>query len=108
MSVHAKRTGPLETAKTSGYRSVRAAAHELGLAELTVRRAIGAGRIPAVQINGNWRIPGSYFDELERVAYSRFNETAPAPLPRHDKPGRPRQTPRVQWREIGQPAALGV
>ena len=91
-----------------GYRSVKAAARELGLSELTVRRAIGAGRMPAVQINGNWRIPGSYFEDLERVAYSRFNERDPAPIPKRDGPGRPRQTPRVQWREASQPATLRV
>ena len=91
-----------------GYRSVKATARELGLSELTVRRAISAGRIPAVQINGNWRIPASYFEDLERAAYSRFNEIALAPLPKRDRPGRPRQTPRVQWREVSPSPTLRV
>ena len=102
------RAAPSEIPARHGYRSVKAAARELGLSELTVRRAINAGRIPAVQINGNWRIPGSYFEDLERVAYSRFNDRDPAPIPKRDGPGRPRQTPRVQWREGSQPATLRV
>ncbi len=56
----------------SAFRSIKAAARELCLSELTVRRAITDGSIPAVQIHGNWRIPGSYFDELEQQAYGRL------------------------------------
>ena len=53
------------------YRSIRSAAGELGISQLTVRRAIRQGRIPAVEVGGVWRIPPSYFEELEARAYSR-------------------------------------
>jgi len=67
---------------SSHYRSIRAAARELGVAEITVRRAVLAGRMPAVQVCGRWRIPGSYFTELERAAYGRSaSESIPRKTP---------------------------
>ena len=63
------------------YRSIRSAAGELGLSQLSVRRAIRQGRIPAVEVGGVWRIPASYFEELEARAYSRVvREDVAAPL----------------------------
>jgi len=61
-----------------GYRSVEAASVELGLAEITIYRAITAGHIAAAKINRNWRIPATYFDDLEREAYSHLEQHSPA------------------------------
>lgn len=55
----------------SGYRSIKCAAEELGVSQATIRRGITAGHIPAVHVHGNWRIPGSYFDDLEQQAYAK-------------------------------------
>ena len=57
------------------YRSIRSAAGELGISQLSVRRAIHQGRIPAVEVGGVWRIPSSYFEELEARAYSRLQRS---------------------------------
>jgi len=91
---------------TAGYRSIRAASGELGLSELTIRRAITAGEIPAVQIHGQWRIPLSYFEDLERQAYSRCTPaswlSAPHPRPRRRTKGG------VAWSESAGDSALTV
>ena len=83
-----------------GYRTVEAASAELGLAEITIYRAIAAGRIPAVKINRNWRIPGSYFDDLERQAYSHFEQQSPAWEDARPVRGRPRNQRVVGWTDI--------
>ena len=65
----------------SGYRSIKSAAEELGVSQVTIRRGIAAGHIPAVHVHGNWRIPGSYFDALEQEAYAKVMLPAPGGLP---------------------------
>ena len=49
------------TTSTTGERlySVREVAQRMGCARITVWRAIRAGRIPAVRIGHDWRIPAS-------------------------------------------------
>jgi excisionase family DNA binding protein len=71
------RARPSDRETREGYRSVRAAARELGLSEPTVRRFIREGAMPAVEIGGSWRIPSSYFEALEAQAYSRCSSAAP-------------------------------
>ena len=51
------------------YRSIRSAAGEFGISQLSVRRPIRQGRIPAVEIGGVWRIPSSYLEEFESHAH---------------------------------------
>jgi len=76
------------------YRSIRSAAGELGISQLTVRRAIRQGRIPAVEVGGVWRIPPSYFEELESRAYSRVvREDVIAPHRSNGVRHRPRNRP---------------
>ena len=77
------------------YRSIRSAAGELGISQLSIRRAIHKGRIPAVEVGGVWRIPSSYFDELEARAYSRVQRADVLVPPRFQtKPERrPRNRP---------------
>src|SRR6185437_9888770 len=70
------RARPSDRETREGYRSVRAAARELGLSEPTVRRFIREGAMPAVEIGGSWRIPSSYFEALEEQAYSRCSSAA--------------------------------
>src|SRR5579884_2840970 len=53
------------------YRSIRSAAGELRMPQSALKRSILEGRIPAVEIRGVWRIPATYFEELEARAYSR-------------------------------------
>jgi hypothetical protein len=89
----------------SNYRSIRAAARELGVAEITVRRAVLSGRIPAVQICGRWRIPGSYFTELERTAYGRstaqsFTRDVPGRVQKKASTGRAA----VDWEKSAPPS----
>jgi len=83
------------TGGCSGYRSVRAAAQELGLSEPTLRRFIRKGTIPAVQIQGSWRIPPSYFADLEREAYARCGSTYW--IPSDQEPRRTQRRPAVEW-----------
>ena len=83
--------------RVRGYRTVEAASVELGLAEITIYRAIAAGHIPAVKINRNWRIPASYFDDLERQAYSHFEQHSPAWEDARPARGRPRTQRVVGW-----------
>ena len=83
--------------RVRGYRTVEAASVELRLAEITIYRAIAAGHIPAVKINRNWRIPASYFDDLEREAYSHFEEHSPASEDARPARGRPRTQRAVMW-----------
>jgi excisionase family DNA binding protein len=45
--------------------TIAATARLLGVSELTVRRRIRAGTLPAVQIGGSWRIPGP---SIHRIA----------------------------------------
>lgn len=44
--------------------TIRDTAKRLGVTELTVRRQIKAGKLPAVQIGGSWRIPTSIHDRI--------------------------------------------
>ena len=67
------------------YRSIRSAAGELRMPQSVLKRAILEGRIPAVKIRGVWRIPATYFEELEARAYSRVVREAVSP------PWRPRE-----------------
>ncbi|MHB8618645.1 MAG: replication-relaxation family protein [Chloroflexota bacterium] len=55
----------------SSYRSIKAAAEELRVSPAIIRRGITDRNIPAVQLHGNWRIPASFFEELEERAYRR-------------------------------------
>lgn len=61
------------------FRSIRSVAGELGISQRLVRRAIRRGSIPAVEIAGSWRIPGSYFEELEARAYARAGRQVQEP-----------------------------
>lgn len=85
----------------NSYLSIKAAANELAVSELTVRRGIKEGRIPAVEVGGVWRIPPSYFEQLEFSAYRRISATsiaAAAAVPR--PPGRPRVRNLPAWCEL--------
>jgi excisionase family DNA binding protein len=44
--------------------SISGAARQLGVTELTIRRRIRDGKLPAVQIGGSWRLRGPGFDRL--------------------------------------------
>lgn len=90
----------------SHYRSIRAAARELGVAVITVRRAILGGRIPAVQLCGRWRIPGSYFTELERTAYGRSTaQSFPRDLLVRMQKKAPAARAAVEWRKSARSSA---
>jgi excisionase family DNA binding protein len=74
------------------YRSVRSAAGELGISQPAVRRAIREGRIPAVEICGTWRIPATYFEELEVLAYGRTVARGAQPSRGLDSPAERRRS----------------
>lgn len=84
------------------YRSLARAADELGVSVQTVRRGIKNGRIPAVQVFGDWRIPGSFFEELEATAYGRSLRSEAALIPRQ-RTHRSPSSRRPDWNETPDP-----
>lgn len=44
--------------------TIRQAARELGVGELTVRRRLKAGTLRGVQIGGTWRLPGPNYGRI--------------------------------------------
>jgi excisionase family DNA binding protein len=69
-SLLAARDGASGTSRPATVYSVGEFARALGVGEMTVYRAIHAGRLPAIKFGGRYVVPAKALDELIEAAMS--------------------------------------